>query len=151
MQRLKFNGVRVIYISQGIDSASDQAESLMAVHGLFDSLYLKEMAKIDKRGLAGRLERGFVTGGKTYGYRSVGVPSGKTDVNGYPELLGKRRVIERRKPGSSDRCSMGRQRDRGVPRYSSADYEGLLQDRGGSRGPVASSAASSTTSATSAN
>ena len=31
---------------------------------------------------------------KTYGYRTVGVPSGKTDVNGQPELLGKRRVIQ---------------------------------------------------------
>jgi len=52
------------------------------------------MAKKIKRGLAGQLERGFVTGGKTYGYRTVGVPSGKTDVNGNPELVGKRRVIQ---------------------------------------------------------
>ncbi len=93
MQLLKFRGVRVIYISPGIDSASEQADSLIAMHGLVDSLYLKEMAKKIKRGLAGQLERGFVTGNKTYGYRTVGVPSGKTDVNGNPEFLGKRRVI----------------------------------------------------------
>jgi len=94
MQTLKFHGVRVIYISQGIDSASEQADSLIAMHGLVDSLYLKELAKKTKRGLAGQLERGFVTGGQTYGYRSVGVPSGKTDVNGNPEFLGKRRVVQ---------------------------------------------------------
>ena len=94
MQLLKFRGVRVIYVSQGIDSASEQADSLIAMHGLVDSLYLKEMAKKIKRGLAGQLERGFVTGGKTYGYRAKGVPTGKTDVDGNPELMGKRRLID---------------------------------------------------------
>jgi site-specific DNA recombinase len=92
LQELKFCGVRVIYISQNIDSVSDQAETLIAVHGVVDSLYLKEMAKKVKRGLAGQLERGFATGSITFGYRTVPVadPSGKTDTNGYPLLLGKR-------------------------------------------------------------
>lgn len=92
LQELKFCGVRVIYISQNIDSASDQAETLIAVHGVVDSLYLKEMAKKVKRGLAGQLERGFATGSITFGYRTLPVPdpSGKTDTNGYPLLLGKR-------------------------------------------------------------
>jgi site-specific DNA recombinase len=74
LQRLTFAGVRVIYISQGIDSASEQAETLVAVHGLVDSLYLREMAQKIKRGLRGQLHRGFATGGRTYGYRTVPVP-----------------------------------------------------------------------------
>jgi DNA invertase Pin-like site-specific DNA recombinase len=45
MQCLTFWGIRVIYISQGIDSASEQADALVTVHGLIDSLYLKELAK----------------------------------------------------------------------------------------------------------
>ncbi len=92
LQELRFNGVRVIYISQHIDSANEQAETLVAVHGVVDSLYLKEMAKKIKRGLAGQLERGFATGAITFGYRTVPVPdpSGACDVNGYPVLLGKR-------------------------------------------------------------
>lgn len=92
LQELKFAGVRVIYISQNIDSASEQAETLIAVHGVVDSLYLREMAKKIKRGLAGQLERGFATGAITFGYRTIPVPdpSGKTDGNGYPVLLGKR-------------------------------------------------------------
>jgi DNA invertase Pin-like site-specific DNA recombinase len=36
LQTLKFFGVRVIYISQAIDSANEQAETLVAVHGLAD-------------------------------------------------------------------------------------------------------------------
>jgi DNA invertase Pin-like site-specific DNA recombinase len=57
MQQLKFLGIRVIYISQGI-SESEQADALVAVHGLIDSLYLKELAKKVKRGLAGQMDRG---------------------------------------------------------------------------------------------
>jgi len=43
MQRLKFCGIRVIYISQNFDSANEQAETLVAVRGMVDSLYLREM------------------------------------------------------------------------------------------------------------
>ena len=64
MQTLKFNGIRVIYISQGIDSDSNQADALVTVHGLIDSLYLKELAKKIKRGLAGQLDRGYATGAR---------------------------------------------------------------------------------------
>lgn len=93
MQILKFHGVRLIYTSQGIDSQSDQADALVTMHGLVDQLYLKEMAKKIKRGLGGQLERGLVTGSKTYGYRTVPVPSGKTDASGNPESTGKRRIV----------------------------------------------------------
>src|SRR5436190_22599683 len=50
LQRLKFAGVRVIYITQGIDSASETAEPLIAVHGIVDSLDLRDMAAKIKRG-----------------------------------------------------------------------------------------------------
>jgi len=67
MQQLKFLGVRVIYISQGIDSASEQADALVTMHGLVDSLYLKELAKKIKRGLSGQIERGSRQGGRPTG------------------------------------------------------------------------------------
>jgi site-specific DNA recombinase len=67
MQTLKFLGSRVIYISQGIDSDSDQGDALVTVHGLIDSLYLRELGKKTKRGLAGQMDRGFSTGGRQYG------------------------------------------------------------------------------------
>jgi DNA invertase Pin-like site-specific DNA recombinase len=53
LQQLKFFGVRVLYLSQGIDSANEQAETLVAVHGMVDGLYLREVAAKVKRGLRG--------------------------------------------------------------------------------------------------
>lgn len=96
MQTLKFLGVRVIYISQGIDSDSEQADALVAVHGLIDSLYLKELAKKVQRGLIGQHERGFATGSKTYGYRTIPVPdaSGRKDPRGQPVLEGYRIEVD---------------------------------------------------------
>lgn len=87
VQRLKFAGVRVIYISQGIDSDSEQHETLIAVHGLVDGLYLREMAAKIKRGLKGQLARGFATGGLTYGYRTQPVTDARGDAIGYAPVI----------------------------------------------------------------
>jgi site-specific DNA recombinase len=96
LQTLKFFGIRVIYISQAIDSVNEQAETLVAVHGLVDGLYLREARAKIRRGLAGQLARGFATGSITFGYRTVPVvdPSGRLDADGGPALLGKRVEIE---------------------------------------------------------
>jgi site-specific DNA recombinase len=90
IQTLKFHGVRVIYISQGIDSASVQADALIAVHGLVDQLYIREPSQRVKRGLGGQLERGYVTGSRTYGYRTMPVLRARRTSTANPELLGKR-------------------------------------------------------------
>ena len=95
MRVLKFAGIRTIYLSQQIDSANEQAETLLTIHGLVDGLYLQEMSKKIKRGLAGQLQRGFHTGSKTYGYRTepVADPSGKSDSGGVA-VVGWRLVVD---------------------------------------------------------
>jgi DNA invertase Pin-like site-specific DNA recombinase len=92
MQQLKFVGIRVIYISQGIDSESEQADALVTVHGLIDSLYLRELAKKVRRGIAGQMDRGFATGAMQYGYDKIPVfdPSGAKDPDGRPVVIGRR-------------------------------------------------------------
>jgi DNA invertase Pin-like site-specific DNA recombinase len=90
LQQLTFAGVRVVCISQGLDSASPQAETLFAVHGIVDSLYLKELASKIKRGLRGQAERGYATGSVTYGYRTVAV----RDPSRAGEFLGWRIEVE---------------------------------------------------------
>ena len=71
VETLKFKGYRIVSVSQGIDSQNDQADVLMTVHGLVDSLYIKELAKKTHRGLQGRALQGLHTGGRCYGYDNV--------------------------------------------------------------------------------
>ena len=63
-------------ISQGIDSQDEQSEVLWTVHGLVDSLYLKELAKKTHRGLEGAVRRNLHAGGRCYGYQNVPVDGG---------------------------------------------------------------------------
>ena len=95
VERLTFCGVRVIFTSQGIDTASEQAPTLVAVHGIVDQLYIRELRHKIKRGLHGQLERGYATGAKTYGYTTTPVPdsSGKRDANG-PVVIGKAITVD---------------------------------------------------------
>jgi site-specific DNA recombinase len=75
-EKLRFAGVRVIAVGQGIDTRSEQADVLLTVHGLVDSLYVKELAKKTHRGLEGAFLRGLHAGGRCYGYRNVPVEGG---------------------------------------------------------------------------
>ena len=68
IEELKFAGVRVIFVSQGIDTDSEQSDVQMTVHGLVDSLYVKELAKKTHRGLETCALLGRHTGGRCYGY-----------------------------------------------------------------------------------
>jgi site-specific DNA recombinase len=76
IERLNFIGVRVVSVSQGIDTQNEQADVLMTVHSLVDSLYIKELAKKTHRGLEGCALKGLHTGGRCFGYDNV--PEGES-------------------------------------------------------------------------
>lgn len=44
-EELNFLEVRLVAVSQNIDSDDEQSDVMMTVHGLVDSLYIKELAK----------------------------------------------------------------------------------------------------------
>ncbi len=100
-EELGFVGVRIIAVSQGIDSQDEQAEVLFDVHALVDTLYIKELGKKTHRGLEGLALRGFHTGGNCYGYRNVRVEGGvRLEVNeGEAAIV--RRIFEMAASGSS--------------------------------------------------
>jgi hypothetical protein len=53
-----FAGVRVVAVSQGVDSDSSQAELLVGVPGLIDAVYWRELGQKTQRGMQGlALER----------------------------------------------------------------------------------------------
>lgn len=70
-EELEFVGVRIIAVSQGIDSQDEQSAVLFDIHSVVDTLYIKELGKKTHRGLEGQVLRGFHTGGNCYGYRNV--------------------------------------------------------------------------------
>lgn len=88
-----FHNVHLYFVSQGIDTSHDSAEEIITIHGLIDSLYLKNLARQTHRGIEGQILRGYSGGGKRYGYRSEPVYSGKVDIYGNPEVEGYRLKI----------------------------------------------------------
>jgi site-specific DNA recombinase len=88
---LRFAGVRMIFVSQGIDTDSEQAEVLLATHGIVDSLYLKELGKKVHRGVEGKALNGLHTGGRCFGYRNVPIEDvTRMDQHGRPFITGVR-------------------------------------------------------------
>jgi site-specific DNA recombinase len=70
-ERLTFSGVRLVAVSQGVDSESSQAEILFGVHGLIDGVYSRELGLKTHRGMQGCALKAMHTGGRVFGYRSV--------------------------------------------------------------------------------
>ena len=93
-ERFNFLGVRVVAVSQGIDTSSEQADVLMAVHGIIDSQYVKELAKKTHRGLEGAVLRGFHAGGRCFGYRNVKTDDGVRLEVEEREAAAVRRIFE---------------------------------------------------------
>jgi len=114
-EKLKFAGFRIVAVSQGIDSHSEQADVLVAVHGLVDSLYVKELAKKTHRGLEGRLLRGLHVGGRTYGYRTVSADGGKRLEVDPKEAEIVRRIFEISRSGRSLRVIAKTLNAEGIP------------------------------------
>ncbi len=101
-ERLDFLDIRIVAVSQGIDSQSEQADVLMTVHGLVDSLYIKELAKKTHRGLEGRALQGLHTGGRCFGYENVTESGGGVRLRINPaEAAIVRRIFEMATEGGS--------------------------------------------------
>lgn len=105
----KFLGLRVVAVSQGIDTDNKQAKVLMTFHGLADEMYIEELSSKTHRGLEGRALKGLSTGGRTYGYDSVaepnvvgadGIPARRKQIN-VAEAVVLRRIFQMYADGHS--------------------------------------------------
>jgi site-specific DNA recombinase len=86
VKRMKFAGVRVVFVSQGFDTSAPQTQTLVTVHGLVDSLYLEELAKKTFRGVEQRAIHGLHTGGRVFGYRRVPIAS-QTELDSHGRAI----------------------------------------------------------------
>jgi site-specific DNA recombinase len=73
-ERLKFAGIRLVAISQGVDSESSQAEILIGVHGLIDGVSSRVLGLQTHRGMQGCALKALR--GRVFGFRSEGGPDG---------------------------------------------------------------------------
>ena len=77
-ERLKFAGLRICFVSQGIDSGDEKFQLLLLARGMIDQLFLSDTAKRVRRGMEGLIRRGLHTGGRCFGYRSQKDSEGNT-------------------------------------------------------------------------
>ena len=68
---LKYHGIFVISVSQGIDSREKPARQLLTLHGMMDEQYLVGLADKVHRGQEGRVLNGLNPGGKCFGYLNI--------------------------------------------------------------------------------
>ncbi|WP_311735648.1 recombinase family protein [Paraburkholderia sp. HC6.4b] len=71
LRRLEFRGIRVLGVSDGYDSTSGSRKVQRTVRGLVNELYIDDLRCKTLRGQTGQVDRGFVAGGKSYGYDLV--------------------------------------------------------------------------------
>ena len=70
-RKFQFWGIRLIGVSDGIDTASKGHRLQTGVRGLIDELYLEDLKEKTHRGLYGQALKGFSCGGRSYGYSPV--------------------------------------------------------------------------------
>ncbi|WP_095209447.1 recombinase family protein [Luteimonas sp. JM171] len=73
VRRLTFAGVRLIGVSDGVDTGRKSHKADVGLRGLMSELYLDDLAEKTHRGQAGRALAGASAGGLPYGYQVAGV------------------------------------------------------------------------------
>jgi site-specific DNA recombinase len=81
-RQLKFLGIQVIGVSDGVDTSREGHKIEVGLRGLMNESYVDELSKKTHRGLMGRALKGFATGGPLYGYSSV-----KVEGEGFKRII----------------------------------------------------------------
>ena len=82
LEELRFHGIRVVSVADGLDTDDENATVGIQVRGVFNELQLMDLRKKTLRGQIGQKQRGFIVGEATYGYRSVAVGEVRMDKKG---------------------------------------------------------------------
>ncbi len=76
VRRLEYRGIRIVGVADGYDSTLSARKVLRGVRGLINEIYLDDLRHKTHRGQAGQIERGYISGGKSYGYDIIKTEGG---------------------------------------------------------------------------
>ena len=116
ISNLHFEGIRIVSVSDGLDSNDEESKLGIQIRGIFNELQLQDLKKKTLRGLIGQKLRGFSVGEKTFGYRSVPYGEFVIDKKGNPRPEGHKlekepresAIVQRIFNSYNDGCSINR-------------------------------------------
>nr|WP_315481563.1 recombinase family protein [uncultured Undibacterium sp.] len=76
VRRLEHRGMIIIGVADGYDSQMGGRKIMRGVRGLINELYLDDLRHKTHRGQSGQVDRGYVAGGKSFGYDIVKTETG---------------------------------------------------------------------------
>ena len=79
---LQFQGIRVVSVADGVDTADPHSALMVQFRGVFNELFLRDLRAKTLRGQIGQKRRGFFVGEGTFGYRSVPIGAVRCDKAG---------------------------------------------------------------------
>ena len=88
ISNLHFEGIRIVSVSDGLDSNDEESKLGIQIRGIFNELQLQDLKKKTLRGLIGQKQRGFSVGERTFGYKSVPYGEFVIDKKGNPRPEG---------------------------------------------------------------
>ena len=88
ISNLHFEGIRIVSVSDGLDSDDEESKLGIQIRGIFNELQLQDLKKKTLRGLIGQKRRGFSVGERTFGYKSVPYGEFVIDKKGNPRPEG---------------------------------------------------------------
>jgi site-specific DNA recombinase len=95
IRRFKFQGLRIVGVSDGYDSNAKGEKIQSTMRGLMNELYLDDLREKTHRGLHGQALAGNHTGGRCYGYRHVpDVDMTRLDAHGRPIVVAVHREVD---------------------------------------------------------
>ena len=115
IRALKFNGIVVIGVSDGIDTGRDGYKLETGLRGLMSEFYLDDLAKKTHRGLVGKALDGFSAGGLPYGYGSHQEAGGFVRTIDQDKARWVRYIFEQYAAGVAPRRIAAELNARGVP------------------------------------
>lgn len=76
VRRFEHRGIVILGVADGYDSRMGGRKIMRGVRGLINEIYLDDLRHKTHRGQKGQVERGYVAGGKSYGYDIIKSESG---------------------------------------------------------------------------